>query len=445
MMKILLIGDNQYVEILAQDFSQHQHDVYIVGLDSLRLKHLQETLDCQVFLGNPCTPEALEAIDATDAEAILCVSDDDNTNIISTMLGKNIFQIPFSACCLHSSLYAHRTALLPYQNPQHITLNPNKMMPKNLLQLLENPGCHEVVSLDNSHLLVVNLGIQADFFACGKNCAEIQMLLPNPGQLLAIVRGEKNHPITPKTKLKDGDNLIFSQAKTDTVIPKLTGKKQAYRRVMITGASEISAELLALIPTNQWSITLIEGKLEQATTFAERFQDVIVVHSDPNDSSTLESENIQATDVLLALGDDDEDNLVSALQAKAYGVPFVGTITSQPSLIPIIEKNAIQAALSPSNLVARTLYHFIENPQIAQVHPLRKHLGEVLMMQILDHLDQVPLKDLALPKEAICFGLVQQGKTEIIHEKTILQSGTTLCIYLQKDVDHTKTIALFSG
>ena len=444
-MKILLIGDNQYVEILARDFAQHQHDVYIIGLDTHRLKHLQETIDCQVFFGNPCDPQSLEALDAHDAQAILSVADEDNTNIIATLLGKNIFHIPLSACCLHSGLYAHHQTLLPFNSHQHLTLNPNKLLAKNLHQLLESPGCHEVVNLLDNTLLVVNLAVQESFYACGKTLADIHATLPSPGQVLAVVRQEKSLPLTKTTTLQPGDHLIFSQAREDCIIPKLTGKKQAYRRIMITGASEITAELLEQAQNPHWVITLIEGNLDQATHFAERFQDITVIHSDPNNTSTLESENIEETDVFLALGQDDEDNLVSALQAKAHAVPFIATLTSQPSLIPIIEKNAIHAALSPPNLVARRLYHFVENPHVLRVQPLRKHLGEILVMEIRSHLDQICIKDLELPPETIFFGLQRQGTIEAVDGKTLLKTGDTLCLYLRKDTDHSKTIALFSG
>ncbi len=444
-MKILLIGDNQYVEILARDFSQHKHDVYIIGLDTQRLKHLQETLDCQVFFGNPCDPSALEALDAHDAQAILCVADEDNTNIISTLLGKNIFHIPLSACCLHSSLYAHRHALLPFNNHQHLTLNPDKLVAKNLHQLLESPGCHEVVNLLDNTLLVINLAVEEGYYACGKTLADIQTYLPSPGQILAVVRQEKSLSLSKTTTLQPGDHLIFSQAREDSVVAKLTGKKQAYRHIMITGTSEITAELLERANNPNWVITLIEGNLDQATRFAERFQNITVIHSDPNDTTTLECENIQEADVFLALGHDDEDNLVSALQAKAHGVPFIATLTSQPSLIPIIEKNAIHAALSPPNLVARRLYHFVENPHVMRVQPLRKHLGEILVMKIRSHLNQVLIKDLTLPQETIFFGLQRQDTIESVNGKTRLETGDTLCLYLRKDIDHSNTIALFSG
>ena len=80
-----------------------------------------------------------------------------------------------------------------------------------------------------------------------------------------------------------------------------------------------------------------------------------------------------------------------------------------------------------------------------RVQPLRKHLGEILVMKIRSHLNQVLIKDLTLPQETIFFGLQRQDTIESVNGKTRLETGDTLCLYLRKDIDHSNTIALFSG
>ena len=79
------------------------------------------------------------------------------------------------------------------------------------------------------------------------------------------------------------------------------------------------------------------------------------MHGSAADQEILLQENIDKTDVFLALTNDDEVNIMSSLLAKRLGVRSVMTLINNPVYANLIQGGEIDIAISPQQATTSTL------------------------------------------------------------------------------------------
>ena len=79
------------------------------------------------------------------------------------------------------------------------------------------------------------------------------------------------------------------------------------------------------------------------------------MHGSAADQEILLQENIDKTDVFLALTNDDEVNIMSSLLAKRLGVRSVMTLINNPVYANLIQVGEIDIAISPQQATTSTL------------------------------------------------------------------------------------------
>ncbi len=87
---------------------------------------------------------------------------------------------------------------------------------------------------------------------------------------------------------------------------------------MIVGGGNVGAGL-ALRLEKDYSVKLIERDQQRAAELAEMLHDTIVFYGDASDQELLAEEHIEQVDVFIAITNDDEANIMSAMLAKRMG------------------------------------------------------------------------------------------------------------------------------
>ena len=90
MKKIIIIGAGEVGNFLASKLSSEQHDVTVIEADSMKVDELNSSLDALVINGNGGSPSSLLQAGAESADLIIAVTDDENVNMLSCYLAKNM-------------------------------------------------------------------------------------------------------------------------------------------------------------------------------------------------------------------------------------------------------------------------------------------------------------------------------------------------------------------
>ena len=93
-MHILIIGAGRIGQSVAENLVNESNDITIVDQNAERVNALETSLDLRGIIGNALSPSVLESAGANDADMILAVTANDETNMAVCLLASKLFNIP---------------------------------------------------------------------------------------------------------------------------------------------------------------------------------------------------------------------------------------------------------------------------------------------------------------------------------------------------------------
>jgi trk system potassium uptake protein TrkA len=182
------------------------------------------------------------------------------------------------------------------------------------------------------------------------------------------------------TRIEPGDEVFVLAATRDipAVLGALRQREEPVRRLMIAGGGRVGLRLarevqgscrLKLIETSATRCEYLCGELDD---------DVLVLHGDSTDADLLEREQVDQTDLFVALTSDDEDNIMACLLAKRMGARRVLALINRRAYADLVQGTQIDIALSPSQTVIGELLAHVRRGDVEAVHSLRRGAAEAI-------------------------------------------------------------------
>jgi trk system potassium uptake protein len=153
-------------------------------------------------------------------------------------------------------------------------------------------------------------------------------------------------------------------------------------RVIVVGAGEVGYHIAKRLVQEEQDVTIIEEKVA-AKERVEKELDVLAVQGNGASPAILEAAGVAETDLLIAVTDQDEVNLVAALLAKEYGVATTIARASNPELSsnPFLKAGkrfGIDLLINPGQAVAEEIAKLVRVPAAAQVASFAEGKVELL-------------------------------------------------------------------
>ncbi len=194
------------------------------------------------------------------------------------------------------------------------------MVIDNIYRLIEYPGALQVVNFAEGK---VSLAVVKAYYGgplIGNALSTMREHMPHiDTRVAAIFRHDR--PIRPQgsTIVEAGDEVFFIAASQHirAVMSELQRLEKPYKRIMLVGGGNIGAGLWRVV-WKEYSVKLIERNQQRAAELAEKLQNTIVFFGDASDQELLK-EHIDQVDLFIAVTNDDEANIMSAMLAKRMG------------------------------------------------------------------------------------------------------------------------------
>ena len=135
---------------------------------------------------------------------------------------------------------------------------------------------------------------------------------------------------------------------------------------------------LAVALESSLNIKIIEVNLERATFLSEQLNHTVVLSGSASDQELLLDENIDKTDVFIALTNDDEVNIMASLLAKRLGAKKVMTLITNPVYANLMQGGEIDVAISPQLATTSSVLAHVRKGDTGVVHSLRRGAAEAL-------------------------------------------------------------------
>lgn len=423
-MKIIIFGDNITASTIAQSLVSDAHEITLVGQDTHKVKLLADTPHIQTVCGSYRLVDTYETAECHLANMLIVMTQHLETDMLITLMASSLYAIPKIITSLPPDLYEHRDNLMPTDKvtgSEHIWINTEQLAVDYLDNLTKHPGCQEIVILPQKQCIARIKITSQDANAHFKEMCHNNKIMNN----IAIIR---NHQVLEKKRTKTNDQIVFScpLSKLDTLLPKINRSKRV-ENIMIAGLTTTSQALTKTLEANK-SLKMIEKNTKKAKEFAQENANITVLEGDINDHALMLAEKIESTDAFLALSDDDEDNLVAALQAKRHGVSIVAALINRSEITPIIEDHDIHS-IEPQKVLIDHIFQIIHRDLVLKKHTLHESAGIILTCLIPPQCDQYTLQKLSFPTSTLPCFLYRKKQYITVKHNTRLHSGDHLTLF----------------
>lgn len=439
-MKIIILGAGQTGTALAEYLvTESQNDITVVDEDISRLQPLQEHYDLQVINGNVAFPQILANAGADAADMIVAVTNSDECNMIACQLAGSLFKIPKKVARIRSPEYSDER--YPLFSPDCIPIDhiiaPERLVTKHISRLVQYPGALQIDTFCSSRVAIAAVTAYYGGALVGDELTVLKEHLPHiEARILAIYRqGKLIRPIS-STIIEAGDLVYFitEPQNIKAITNELQRLEKACKRVMIVGGGSIALSLAKRLE-NDYHVKLIERNAQKAEHIAEQLANTTVLHGESSDQELLAQEQIEQTDLFIAVTSDDETNIMSSMLAKRMGAKKVIVLIQRQAYLELIKESVIDIAISPQHATISALLSYVRQTGIAKVVSLRQGIAEVIEIiatgtQKTSKLVGQRIYNIKLPSTTTIGAIVRGNDVIIANDDITIEDGDHIIIFL---------------
>lgn len=255
-------------------------------------------------------------------------------------------------------------------------------------------------------------------------------------RVAAIYR--KGQPIKPLgSTIIEADDEVFFVAATKhirRVMEELQKLEESYKRITIVGGGNIGCGLAKTLE-KQYRVKLIELDPKRAEEISQLLEHTTVFAGDASDQELLIEEQIDQTDVFIAVTNDDEANIMSAMLAKRLGAQKTMVLIQRSAYIELVQGKDVDIAISPQQATISALLTHVRRGDISNVYSLRRGAAEAI--EAIARGDKKTSKvvgrtieELKLPPQTTIGAIVRNNEVIIAHDNTVIETDDHVILFL---------------
>jgi trk system potassium uptake protein TrkA len=302
-MKIIILGAGQVGANLAISLVSEANDITVIDVDESKLAALQDRYDLRTVCGWASHPSILRQAGADDADMLIAVTQNDETNMVACKLASTLFHIPTKIARIRAQDYMRNEALFSSeQMAVDFVISPEQEVTDYLRRLIDYPEALQVVDFADGRIRLVAVKAQGGFLvghALKEMRQHLALHLREPknshlyeldARVAAIFRRDRTIVPEGDTIVQDGDEIFFLAA-TDhirAVMKEMRRTDHSVRRVMIAGGGNIGKRLAENLEKD-YEVKIIDHDKKHSQQLAETLKNTLVLVGDATDEEDRKS------------------------------------------------------------------------------------------------------------------------------------------------------------
>jgi len=429
-MKILIIGDGKLGYSLAENLSKENNDVIIIDKDAEALKKAEESLDVMCIKGNGVSVKTLLEAGVDSADLLIAVMGSDELNMVCCLAGKKLGAAR-TVARIRDHEYASELSLLKERIGLDLVINPEQAVADEIARIFRYPSAIDVENFSKGKVDMVGIKVTPDAPVAGFKLKDLPRKVAGSILICAVVRDDGVIIPNGDFKIENGD-IIYVIGNPSNVYGfyKYMGQyTQKVKNVMMVGGGRIAYYLTNLLNGMGIKVKIIESDRARCEELSELLPDTLIIHGDGIEDELLKSENITEMDGFISITGRDEDNLISALLAKQYGVDTVVTKVTRINYSPILKTLQLDHVISPKLITANIILRYIrslKNARGSRIESLHRiidgqaEISEFIANDSTNYLDK-PLKNINFTKGTLIAAIVRNNMIIIPHGEDVIK------------------------
>ena len=441
-MNIIICGAGRVGYTIAKLLSEQDHSITVIDQSSEDIQKINEDLDVKSIVGRATFPTVLEKANAEEADMIIAVTRSDEINMLICQIAFSVFKISKKIARIRSQEYLDTTFSKVYsiENlPIDVIISPEVEIAKSIQRKLEAPGALDNVPFADNKIRLLEIDVD-------DSCPLVDIKLEDitkkfsklEANILGVIRNEKFIFLKKKDVMKKQDKayVIINSSQMQLTLDAFGHDEKISNKFLIIGGGNIGFNLAKNLENSMDAarIKIVEKNKERAEHIANNLNNSLVINGNGLDEDVLKEANIEDAETVLALTNDDEDNLmVSVLVEKFSKDKRTMALINKPNYSLLQNSLKIDDLIDPRmNTVSSILKH-VHKGTIETAYTILNGEFEVIEAEIIDSSELInkELKNSNLPDD-IRIGAILRKDDVIIPTSKFIFEKKDIVVFLAK-------------
>ena len=450
-MNIIICGAGRVGFTIAKLLSEQGHSITVIDQSSEDIQKINDSLDVKAIVGKATYPSILEKANAVETDMIIAVTRNDEINMLICQIAFSIFNIPKKIARIRSQDYLNPKFTRVYNKenlPIDVIISPEIEIAKSIQRKLEAPGALDSVPFADNKIRLLEILIKDNCKLIDIKLNELTKKFPNLDvNIVAIIRGEKFFIPKKVDSIKQNDKIyaIINSSQMEETLKAFSHDEKISKKILIIGGGNIGFNLAKNIEETLDSVRvkIVEKDKERAEYLANNLNDAIVINGNGLDEEVLTEANLDEAETVLALTNDDEDNLMVSVLVEKFAKDQKDidnkrtmALINKPNYSLLQSSLKIDDLIDPRmNTVSSILKH-VHKGTIENAYTISNGEHEVIEAEIIETSELInkELKNSNLPEEIRIGAVLRKNKVIVPRSDFKFQKDDKVVFLAKKEL-----------
>ena len=431
-MKIIICGAGKVGTSIARHLVDQGSDVTVIDSSHKLIDDLREKVDLKTVIGSASNPSVLKNAGAEDSDMIIAVTLQDEINMVACQMAHTFFKIPRKIARLRTEDFLNpiwRDLYNADNMPIDLIISPELEVARSIERQLKAPGAYDVVPFLNDEIELLSLVINEKCPLVDTSLINIHELFQENADteknlrasILGISRDERLFIPKKQDTLTQGDQVYIMVDKNHVkrTMSAFGYDEKPIKKLIIIGGGNIGFNLAKDLEKYQSdiSVSIVENNEDRSKYIADQLSNTLVLNGDGLDQDLLDEANIKDADLLLALTNDDETNIIISAVARKNKCESI-IIVNNSEYNKLKDVLGISKVVDPRKITVSKILKHIHKGKIESVFAIDNNQAEIIHAQVLksSKLINKNIEDADFP-HGLRVGLIKKEDKIIIPEK----------------------------
>ena len=441
-MNIIICGAGRVGFTIAKLLSEQNHSITVVDQSSEDIQKINDSLDVKGIVGKATYPSILEKANATEADMIIAVTKNDEINMLVCQIAYTVFNVPKKIARIRSQDYLNPKFSKVYNKenlPIDVIISPEIEIAKSIQRKLEAPGALDNVPFANNKIRLLEISINKTCPLINIKLNELTKKFPKlDANILGVIRKENFIILKKNDVMKENDKayVIINASQMQLTLSAFGHDEKISNKILIIGGGNIGFNLAKNIEQafDSARVKIIEKNKERAEYIADELNNSIVINGDGLDEDVLSEANLEEVETVLALTNDDENNLmVSVLVEKFSKDKRTMALINKTNYSLLQSSLKIDDLIDPRMTTVSSILKHVHKGTIETAYSILNGDYEVIEAEIIETSELInkELRNSNLPEE-IRIGAILRKEDIIIPRSSFIFQKKDVVVFLAK-------------
>ena len=449
-MNIIICGAGRVGFTIAKVLSEQGHSITVIDQSSEDIQKINDSLDVKAIVGKATYPSILEKANAAETDMIIAVTRNDEINMLICQIAFSIFNIQKKIARIRSQDYLNPRFTRVYNKenlPIDVIISPEIEISKSIQRKLEAPGALDSVPFADNKIRLLEIFIKEDCKSIGIKFNELTNKYPKlEANIIGINRDNKFFIPKKTDSVKKDDKIyvIINSSQMSETLEAFGHEEKISKKILIIGGGNIGFNLAKNIEETLETVRvkIVEKNKERAEFLANQLNDAIVINGDGLDEEVLTEANLGEAETVLALTNDDEDNLMVSVLVEKFAKDQKDiddkrtmALINKPNYSLLQSSLKIDDLIDPRMTTVSSILKHIHKGTIENAYTLSDGEYEVIEAEIIETSELInkEIKNSNLPDELRIGAVLRDEKIIIPRSNFVFKKDDRVVFIVKKD------------